>query len=697
MRVPRSILIVSGVLALATCMEADPTALEWAGAPGLGLVPGPPGSFCGVATVVDLVADEDVVVGAVEIVNDEASLFVTFRADADAPLIKTAVAVVQDPTEIPTNRTGSPRLGRFPYKANHNGGPTSVTWQVDVPLNVGEVLHVAAFAEVVLNQEEEGAWGDGEQINPSSGWATRFTHAVQSCDGTIIRTVPTTGGTILAAGLELVIPDGSLDEPTTFSLAPTAFDDPDVPTVAGTAWEIEPSGTTFDPPALLTLAYVPENLPPGFPEGGLKCFVVSGVVLELIQPISIDQVNHLITCPLSHLSVVGVGAPGGGPIAESIAVTDAVTINVRSPIRPDVAEAVAVTDAVTINVRSPIRPDVAEAVAVADDVTINVRSPIRPDVTEEVAVTDDVTVNVVAPVRSNVAEAIGVTDHVTVTVVPTAPTVSGDLLFVESSDFFFEGRIDQGPVKSKVLPDGTPVVFGLVPRSRDPVWSPNRSTIALSGPTGPSVVNADGTSWTALDLPLMRLGRSPSWVNDNALAFHATETNEFDDFLDTEIYAYDLGSDLLTQLTDNAVEDRYPDVSGGLIAYVRGDNEIRTVNVDGTGDQSLFSTTGLVKHLDFSGDGSRLAFARQLSGADDELVVVDMATLTPTVIATGGFIAAPDWSPDDALIAFVTLGEGNNAETLVINYIAADGSGTAAVLHQDDQFFTFDMVDPDWR
>lgn len=298
-----------GMLAILAACSSDVGAPDAFDLPALDLVAGPPPVFCGTATVVDLVADEDVIVGSVQVVNDGQSLFVTYRTDPGVPLTKTALVVGDASMDIPTSKGGNPQPGKFPYKANHRGLPSSVTWQVEAAIITGSELHVAAFAEVQLNGETEGAWGDGVAINPDAGWATRFTHTAQSCEGPIIVEIPTSGGTIETDGLRFVVPNGSLEEATSVSVKPIEYVNPQAPWyLEGTTFEFGPTGTTFDPPAQLTLSYDPAKLPTGFPETALKGFIANGIFV-LVEPTSVDVGNHQITFPVEHFSAGGVAAP----------------------------------------------------------------------------------------------------------------------------------------------------------------------------------------------------------------------------------------------------------------------------------------------------------------------------------------------------------------------------------------------------
>src|SRR5690606_22840285 len=143
----------------------------------------PPLSLCGVPTVVALLADGDVPVGTVEVVNDDADLYVTYRTDASWPIAKTALYVGASVEGIPLSGGGNPQIGRFPWKATHRSAPRVVSWRVPLADAGADVAAIAAFAEV--GDAPEGAWGAGSPISNGGSWATWFMHAIQDCDAVI--------------------------------------------------------------------------------------------------------------------------------------------------------------------------------------------------------------------------------------------------------------------------------------------------------------------------------------------------------------------------------------------------------------------------------------------------------------------------------------------------------------------------------
>ncbi|MDH3222486.1 MAG: hypothetical protein OEO23_02125 [Gemmatimonadota bacterium] len=88
-------------------------------------------AVCGVATTPQLIAGKTVPVGLVEVTHDGTDLYVTYRTEAGWPILRTALFLGSAPTDIRQTKSGNPRVGHFPYDANHPG-LRGVTWQIDL-------------------------------------------------------------------------------------------------------------------------------------------------------------------------------------------------------------------------------------------------------------------------------------------------------------------------------------------------------------------------------------------------------------------------------------------------------------------------------------------------------------------------------------------------------------------------------------
>ena len=141
------------------------------------------GIVCGEAST-DLMAGQHHLAGNVTVENDADFLYVTYNATGDWRIKKTHL-YVGDCAGIPTTGSGSPKIGHFPYAADHSN-PSVSTYTYAISLNdLGECGCVAAHAEVVRLSgntvvQSETAWGKGTSIGGNS-WAMKFDYCVEEC------------------------------------------------------------------------------------------------------------------------------------------------------------------------------------------------------------------------------------------------------------------------------------------------------------------------------------------------------------------------------------------------------------------------------------------------------------------------------------------------------------------------------------
>ena len=227
----------------------------------------------------------------------------------------------------------------------------------------------------------------------------------------------------------------------------------------------------------------------------------------------------------------------------------------------------------------------------------------------------------------------------------------------------------------------------------DPVYSPDGTHIAFTSRTDIYVINVDGTNLRQLTTSNSDDDSSgywyrsvdPVWSPDGTrIAF--TSNRDGDD----EIYTMNIDGTEIQQLTNNTEgshpqqkTDWSPDgvhvahldwdpvwsPDGTRIAFASnrdGDDEIYTINIDGTEIQQL---TDNAVYLDWdpvwSPDGTRIAFASNRDG-DHEIYTMnangnDVRQLTKN--STGDW--EPMWSPDGAYIVFQSLQNGNRKYSMV--------------------------------
>jgi hypothetical protein len=121
------------------------------------------------AVFTDLYAGRDQdVVGNVHVRGyDDHSILVRYTTDSGWTLSETHLAVATSFAGIPQNNKGNPKIGRFPYKADHPEGTITHTYIIDLYDYFpgggwsGQDLYFAAHA--VVNHPdfgEETAWAD---------------------------------------------------------------------------------------------------------------------------------------------------------------------------------------------------------------------------------------------------------------------------------------------------------------------------------------------------------------------------------------------------------------------------------------------------------------------------------------------------------------------------------------------------------
>jgi TolB protein len=178
------------------------------------------------------------------------------------------------------------------------------------------------------------------------------------------------------------------------------------------------------------------------------------------------------------------------------------------------------------------------------------------------------------------------------------------------------------------------------------------------------VMNADGSAQTNLsNNPAEDL--YPAWSPDGSkIAFSSDRDGDY------EIYVMNADGAGQTQITNNTAYDREPAWSpdGSKIAFVRVvlavppyGSEIIVMNADG-GAQTNVTNNGLSGvwngDVDWSPDGSKIAFSRMVSLGESEVYVMnpDGSGQTNLTNNAGALEGSPTWSPDGSKMAYVGRG-----------------------------------------
>ncbi len=147
------------------------------------------GEICGDEASTALMAGQHHLAGNVTVSNDADYLYVTYNATGNWRIKKTHL-YVGPCAGIPTTGSGNPKIGHFPYTADHNR-PSVTTYTYAIALNDLDACGcVAAHAEVVrLNGggtvvQSETAWGSGTGIGGNS-WAMKFDYCAQECEDVV--------------------------------------------------------------------------------------------------------------------------------------------------------------------------------------------------------------------------------------------------------------------------------------------------------------------------------------------------------------------------------------------------------------------------------------------------------------------------------------------------------------------------------
>lgn len=120
------------------------------------------------------------------------------------------------------------------------------------------------------------------------------------------------GGTVTSAdgNVSVVIPAGALAQPTPITIAPAAIIPASAVVVAGSAYNLGPSGTQFAQPVMVTIKYDPAAVATGTPQEALGLYTAGATSWSAIAGGTVDTVAHTVQGSTTHFSEFSAAAPG---------------------------------------------------------------------------------------------------------------------------------------------------------------------------------------------------------------------------------------------------------------------------------------------------------------------------------------------------------------------------------------------------
>jgi Tol biopolymer transport system component len=244
-----------------------------------------------------------------------------------------------------------------------------------------------------------------------------------------------------------------------------------------------------------------------------------------------------------------------------------------------------------------------------------------------------------------------------------------------------------------VKPDGTGLKKLSPPDAFDfnPTWSPDGSRLLFLGFEDLYVMNADGSGRVRLVEGRPEVG-SARWSPDGrmiAFTFQGFDDDE-EFFIDLWVMRSD-GSDRIKLAS--GIETG-PSWSPDSRQIVYGRDQLRIIDVDGTGDHRLTRQPFPVSEPAWSPDGGRIAFVTTLEDDSDtpdkSIFVIDPDGSGLVNLTRGrGSDESPTWSPDGSMIAFTLSGKGEEGSEIAV--MNRDGGDRTNLTRRRG----FD-VSPDW-
>ena len=116
----------------------------------------------------DLIAGRHHNVGEVTIYFNDAHTIMYVKLETlECSIIETHLWAGTNLEEVPRTKSGNPKIGHFPYAADHEDGTKEVIYEI--PITQGQTYYVLVHAVVDCpSLGEETAWGQGRYATPFS-------------------------------------------------------------------------------------------------------------------------------------------------------------------------------------------------------------------------------------------------------------------------------------------------------------------------------------------------------------------------------------------------------------------------------------------------------------------------------------------------------------------------------------------------
>lgn len=264
-------------------------------------------------------------------------------------------------------------------------------------------------------------------------------------------------------------------------------------------------------------------------------------------------------------------------------------------------------------------------------------------------------------------------------------TWGGDI-FVMNADGSGVTQLSSGPAEDRdpiVSPDGARITFASNRTGNFELW----------------VMDIDGANPVNISAGMGVLERQYAWSPDGSkLAWADCELDESYSCRPYEIRVANAdGTGSLNVSNDSAAIDMDPTWSpdGQKIAFVSarsGDQDIWTVNADGTGLAQLTTSTDIEYAPEWSPNGDRILYFRAVTGSGTEMWVMNAdGSGQAALVSPGEFFNGARWSPRGDAIAFLSGADG----ALDLYVMGADGSGRINLTNTADIYETWFWWSPD--